>query len=173
MASTPSASPGDRLNQRVACHRLAAPAPPAGPQRAGGALLNSQGAARSAPHRWSLTRGAPVLRKVYLTLGDIIFYDLKVERGAGRAGCGAWGPSPGAGRRAWPCPLFLGLGVSPELPGPPVLHEASRHRPCFQAGSGPCPRQPSLPAATVKGWAEAAVQGSRSGVTGAALDCLQ
>lgn len=117
--------PGDRLNQRVACHRLAG-------------LHRRLGHGEMAEHFYlkALALCSSPLEfdeetlyyvKVYLALGDIIFYDLKVGSGAGprsssslRFG-GFWGSRPGVTNRggqqtprappgARPCPS--GLRVS-------------------------------------------------------------
>ena len=147
-ASAPSASPGDQLSQRVACHRLAA-------------LHQRLGHGELAEHFYlkALSLCTSPLEfdeetlyyvKVYLALGNIIFYDLKVERGAGRAGCGAWGPSPGSWCEGGIAVLFLESWGSPQSSGPrcellarPVdtVLASRRVRPCPQelrVGGGSC-----------------------------------
>ena len=113
----PSASPGDQLNQRVACHRLAA-------------LHRRLGHSELAEHFYlkALALCTSPLEfdeetlyyvKVYLALGDIIFYDLKVQRVQAGPGAGVWGPSPGSGCLGGIAVLFLKSRGSPRSSGPP------------------------------------------------------
>lgn len=86
LTRAPPASLGDRLNERVAYHRLAA-------------LHHRLGHSELAEHFYlkALSLCSSPLQfdeetlyyvKVYLALGDIIFYDLKVGAGRGEAGLG-------------------------------------------------------------------------------------
>lgn len=103
--SPPCAPPGDRLNERVAYHRLAA-------------LHQRLRHGELAEHFYlkALSLCSSPLQfaeetlyyvKVYLVLGDLIFYDLKV--GAGRRGSGLAGG--GIARLG-------GLPLRPPRPGP-------------------------------------------------------
>lgn len=100
--------PGDRLNERVAYHRLAA-------------LHHRLGHGELAEHFYlkALSLCNSPLQfdeetlyyvKVYLVLGDIIFYDLKVSAGGGGRAQGTWWvgePAPlgvGSQIQAWPRP---------------------------------------------------------------------
>lgn len=116
-------SPGDRLNERVAYHRLAA-------------LHHRLGHGELAEHFYlkALSLCSSPLEfeeetlyyvKVYLVLGDIILYDLKV--GGGAQGAGAWGSHCRA----------LGVGLTPGTSEPgsrsspvsaPVVYLAVRSR---------------------------------------------
>ena len=122
MASALSASPGDQLNQRVACHRLAA-------------LHRRLGHSELAEHFYlkALALCTSPLEfdeetlyyvKVYLALGDIIFYDLKVQRVQAGPGAGVWGPSPGSGCLGGIAVLFLKSRGSPRSSGPPCELQA-------------------------------------------------
>lgn len=107
----PPVSPGDRLNERVAYHRLAA-------------LHHRLGHGELAEHFYlkALSLCTSPLEfdeetlyyvKVYLVLGDIIFYDLKVGRGrGGRAGWDLHPDPRGPGPRRAPASLPV---VSREL----------------------------------------------------------
>lgn len=123
-------SPGDRLNERVAYHRLAA-------------LHHRLGHGELAEHFYlkALSLCNSPLEfdeetlyyvKVYLALGDIIFYDLKV--GGGR-GAGGWDLRPDL--EAWVqillqherSPGAPGLAVR-SRPGQQTLWAPTRARPC-------------------------------------------
>lgn len=118
----------------MACHRLAALHHPGWATASWRALLPQALSLCTSP--LELEAGEPLYYvKVYLTLGDIIFYDLKVERvqagpGAGRGAVTQLGREEGIG-------LFLNPEALPELWAPcEAADEDSRHRPCFQAGPG-------------------------------------
>ena len=117
-ASVPSASPGDRLNQRVACHRLAA-------------LHHRLGHGELAEHFYlkALSLCTSPLEfdeetlyyvKVYLALGNIIFYDLKVERVRAGPGAGRGGRRPALGAREASRSFSLSPGGLPRALGPAV-----------------------------------------------------
>lgn len=144
------ASLGDRLNERVAYHRLAA-------------LHQRLGHGELAEHFYlkALSLCSSPLQfdeetlyyvKVYLVLGDIIFYDLKVGGGGGQ-GSGHLGPSwrgiarrpPGRGPallQRWPRCLPRGA------PGQAVRSRRGQQTPSQALAPGPLPHPLPAPQRT-------------------------